>query len=131
MYRELLSYSTSSIAAFEAYSPFHPVQSIQNTYVPQFLVSKCVLSSLFGSWTPRDFNPQTNDGHQTNDGRPSCVCLVNCHEKLCTCLKRSLLGKVKSTSVIGFNYAELERCLSIPTSRILERHDYRIILDFF
>ena len=64
------------------------------------------------------------------DSPPSCVCLVDCPEKLCTCLKTSLPGKLKSASVNGFNQAELERCLSIPKSRILDRHDYRTILDF-
>ena len=39
--------------------------------------------------------------------------------------------KRKSTAVNGFNHVELERCLLTPTPRILERHDYGTILDFF
>ena len=32
--------------------------------------------------------------------------------------------------VTGFGPTELEKCLAMPTSRILERHDFRTIFDF-
>ena len=62
------------------------------------------------------------------DSPPSWICLVDCPDRLCACFQASFSGKLKSSSVCGFNYTELERCLSTPTSRMLERHDYRTIL---
>ena len=41
-----------------------------------------------------------------------------------------LLGKQQPVNVNTFNPAEFEQSLLIPTSQIIERHDYRTILDF-
>ena len=60
----------------------------------------------------------------------SCVSLVNCPDRLNSSLKTSLLGRYRVTSVNGFGQNELERCLALPTSKILERHNHRTILDF-
>ena len=50
--------------------------------------------------------------------------------KLGECLKSCRMGKHQPVNVNTFNPAEVEQSLSIPTSQILERHDYRTILDF-
>ena len=54
---------------------------------------------------------------------PSCVCIYDT-------LATSLPGGRRPTVAHAFGPLELEKSLALPTSRILERHDFRTILDF-
>ena len=60
---------------------------------------------------------------------PNCLSLINFNERLSTSLSTSLPGRKRPMIVTGFGPTELEKCLAMPTSRILERHDFRTILD--
>ena len=61
---------------------------------------------------------------------PNCLSLINFDERLGTSLSLSLPGRKRPMIVTGFEPTELEKCLAMPTSHILERHDFRTILDF-
>ena len=61
---------------------------------------------------------------------PSCVCIYDCDERLAATLSTSLPGGRRPTVAHAFGPLELEKNLALPTSRILERHDFRTILDF-
>ena len=61
---------------------------------------------------------------------PSCLSLINFDERLGASLIASLPGRQRPMAVSGFGPMELEKCLAMPTSRILEKHDFRTILDF-
>ena len=134
MYRELMSYSTSSITASETYSLSFQCSQFKthiflNFWSGNVFYQICLGAGPRGILIPKRLMGTISAFLGLFDSPPSCVCLVDCPEKLCTCLKTSLPGKLNSASVNGFNQAELERCLSIPTSRVLERHDYRTILE--
>ena len=60
----------------------------------------------------------------------SCLSLINFDGRLVSSLIASLPGKKRHMIVTGFGPTELEKCLAMPTYGILERHDFRTILDF-
>ena len=62
--------------------------------------------------------------------RPSCAPLVGAGEKLGLGLSSSLPGVEKPSIVPIFNPEEFERVLASPTAKIIERYNYRSILDF-
>ena len=133
MYREMLSYSASSITASETYSLLFQCSQFKTLIFLNFWSGNVFYQICLGTGPRGTLIPKRMMGTVAAflglfDSPPFCVCLVDCPEKLCTCLKTSLPRKLKSASVDEFNQAELEQCLSIPTSRILERHDYRTIL---
>ena len=61
---------------------------------------------------------------------PSCVALTDFSEKLSECLSNCLPGKQQSSVVSSYGPEEFEKSLALPTSQIIERHDFRTILDF-
>ena len=61
---------------------------------------------------------------------PSCLSLVNFDEQLGAKLFASFRGRKRLMVVSGFGPMDLEKCLAMPTSRILERHNFRTILAF-
>ena len=101
----------------------------------EFLVRQHLLSSMFGVWTTRDSFTQ-EDSHfnlllsEPFENPPNCLSLINFDERHSTSLSTSLPGRKRPMIVTGFGPTELEKCLAMPTSRILERHDFRTILDF-
>ena len=72
------------------------------------LISSCL--SLFES-PPNCFEP-----HQFDEGLGACLVI-------------SLPGKKRPKVVNGFGPMELEKCLAMPTSRLLGRFDFRSFLD--
>ena len=135
MYRELLSYCASSITVSETDSLSFQCSQFKthiflNFWSGNVFYQICLGAGPRGTLIPKRMMGTIAAFLGLFDSPPSCVCLVDCPEKLCTCLKTSLPGKLNSASVNVFNQAELARCLSFPTSRILEGHDYRTILDF-
>ena len=61
---------------------------------------------------------------------PNGLSLINFDTQLGACLVNSLPGTNRTIVVNGFGSMELEKCLAMPTLRILKRHDFRTILDF-
>ena len=61
---------------------------------------------------------------------PICVSLTGFEDKLNECLSTCLTGTATTSIVSSFGPPEFERYLAIPTAQIIERHDFRTILDF-
>ena len=61
---------------------------------------------------------------------PTCVSVIDFEEKLGSCLSSCLPGKLRPTVIRTFDSSEFEKCLSQPTTQIMERHDFRTIVDF-
>ena len=61
---------------------------------------------------------------------PACVSLINFDEKMSHCLSNCLPGDHQPSVVRTYGPEEFEKSLGLPTSQIIERHDYRTILDF-
>ena len=135
MYRELLSYGVTSITTSGSYSlSFQSNQFTTHVFV-NFWPGNVFYQICFGTGPRGTFIPKRIINFIASflslfESSISCVSLVNCPDRLNSSLKTSLPGKYRVTSVNGFGQNELERCLALPTSRILERHDYRTILDF-
>ena len=51
-------------------------------------------------------------------------------EKLNSCLSSELPGRQRPCIVNNFGPEKFERCLALPTAKIIERHDFRTIVDF-
>ena len=61
---------------------------------------------------------------------PVCVSLIGFEDKLNECLG-SCLSATKTPSVVNtFGVNNFERCLATPTAQLIERHEFRKILDF-
>ena len=90
----------------------------------------CLGSGPRGLLLPKRLLSLLSSYFSLSENPPSCLSLVSFDESLATCLTRSLSGKTCPMVVNWFGVTELEKCLSMPTSRILERHDFRTILDF-
>ena len=61
---------------------------------------------------------------------PPSVAVINVGDNLGDCLSTCVPGKQLPTNIRVFNHEEFEQCLSLPTSQVIERHDFRTILDF-
>ena len=135
MFRELMQHSVTSVSAVGTYSlSFQSnqfeTQVFANFWAGHVFYQVCLGSGPRGTLIPKKMMGVVSSFLSLFENHPSCVCLVDCPDRLTTCFKTSLPGSLRPTSVNGFGTNELERCLSLPTSRILERHDYRTILDF-
>ena len=64
------------------------------------------------------------------DDPPDCIALIGIGEKLDECLASTLPGLNRPSIVKLFRPTEFENSLAIPTAQIIERHDFRTILDF-
>ena len=51
-------------------------------------------------------------------------------EKLSSCLTSVLNCDPKPSIVNSFSPAEFDKCLATPTAKIIERHDFRTIIDY-
>ena len=61
---------------------------------------------------------------------PSCACLIKMGVSLKFCFTSALPGQQRPSQLNNFGIEEFERCLAVPTAKIIERHDYRTIIDF-
>ena len=61
---------------------------------------------------------------------PTCVSLIGFGAKLNECLTSTLPAAKPPSVVPSYGPAEFERSLATPTVQIIERHDFRTILDF-
>ena len=61
---------------------------------------------------------------------PNCISLIDMGENLSSCLVSVLNCNPKPSNVNSFSPAEFEKCLATPTAKIIERHDFRTIIDY-
>ena len=61
---------------------------------------------------------------------PNCVCIVGMGDKLNQCFTSAVPGTKRPNLAHSFGPSDFEKCLTAPTVNIIERHDFRSILDF-
>ena len=135
MFRELVGYCVTAISSSGFYS-----LALQQTPTASFLILSfwsgnvfhrvCLGSAPRGMLLPRKVLSLVSSFRCLFDDEPSCLALVNLDDKLGDCLATCLPGKQTPTVFRTFGPEELEKSLALPTSQIIERHDYRTILDF-
>ena len=135
MFRELLQHCVTSISGNETFSlSFQSDQFETHIFLTiwagNVFYQVCLGTGPRGTLVPKKMMGFIASFLSLFDKHPTCICLIDCPDRLNSCLESSLPGRLRSTSVNGFSPNMLERCLFLPTSRILERHDYRTILDF-
>ena len=90
----------------------------------------CLGSSPRGMLLPRKVLSLVSSFLSLFEIPPSCLTLIGVGEKLDDCLTSSLPGSKRPSIVNPFGPRELETSLALPTAQIIERHDFRTILDF-
>ena len=135
MFRELMGYCTTMMTSSGAYS-----LSLQNTTTSSFVIMSfwagnvfhrvCLGSAPRGTLLPRKILSLISSFLSLFETPPPCIALIGVGEKLDECLVSTLPGSRRPTIINNFNSPEFENFLARPTSQIIERHDYRTIIDF-
>ena len=94
------------------------------------MASKCLGSAPRGMLLPRKILGLISSFISLFETPPTCVSLNNFDEKMSHCLSSCLPGDHQPSIVRTYGPEEFEKSLGLPTSQIIERHDYRTILDF-
>ena len=135
MFRDLLNYCVTSISVSGSYSLSVQYTSTHNYVYVNFWSGSvyyqiCLGSGPRGLLIPKKILRVISSFITLFDSVPSCISLIDCSARLEACLLSSLPGQRLPSALCSFGPTEFERCLSVPTSKILERHDFRTILDF-
>ena len=135
MFRELVSYCVSMVTSSGYYS-----LAIQHTSTVSFVMLRfwagnvyhrvCLGGAPRGLLLPRKVIALVSSFLSLFETYPTCVALIDFEGKLSECLIASLPGSHCPTIVHTIGPKEFERSLATPTVQIIERHDYRTILDF-
>ena len=134
MFRELIDYCVTACASSGIYSL--SLEKTPNDLVIVSFWSGNVLHRISLGTGPRGLLiPKKIFGLVASfitlfESPPSCVCLVGMGDKLNQCLTSTLPGTKRSNLVHSFGPNDFEKCLPGPTVNIIERHDFRSILDF-
>ena len=135
MFRELLNYSVTAISTSDSYSLLllnspTSIELFVNFWSGSVYHQVCLGSGPRGLLIPKRILSVITAFVSLFEKPPSYVGLIGSPDRLETCLVNSLPGKLRPTAVSGFRPNDLEKSLSLPTSKILERHDFRSILDY-
>ena len=135
MFRELMNYCVNKITSTGSYS-----LSLQHSATMSFVILSfwsgnvfhrvCLGSSPRGMLLPRRILNLLASFLSLFETPPSCIALIGVDEKLVDCFQNSLPGTKKPFSVKTYEPVEFESSLALPTAQIIERHDFRSILDF-
>ena len=90
----------------------------------------CFGSGPRGLLVPKRILTVTSSFLSLFEKAPSCICVIDCPGRLDNSLTSALPGNLRPYTINSFEPKELQRCLFLPTSRILERHAFRSILDY-
>ena len=90
----------------------------------------CLGSSPRGLLLPRRILKLLASFLSLFDVPPSCIALFGVGDKLDDCLSSTLPGAKRPCIVNTFGTTDIETSLALPTAQIIERHDFRTILDF-
>ena len=135
MFRELMDFCVRTISTSEHYS-----LAIQNTPTASYVIlcfwadtvlhRVCIGGAPRGKFLPRKIITIVASFLTLFEVMPSCVCLIGFGDKLVDCFTTCLPGLKPPSAINSFGPNEFERTLTGPTTQVIERHDYRSILDY-
>ena len=135
LFRELMAYCVTMVNSSGFYS-----LALQHTPTASFIILNfwsgnvfhrvCLGSTPRGMLLPHRILNFISSFLCLFETFPTCVAVINVGDKLGDCLSTCLPGKQQPANIRTFNPEEFERSLSVPTAQIIERHDFRTILDF-
>ena len=135
MFRELMNYCVTMTTSSGAYS-----LAVQHSPTHSFVILSfwsgnvfhrvCLGSSPRGLLLPRRILNLLASFLSLFDVPRSCIALIGVGDKLDDCLSNTLPGSKRPCIVNTYGTTELEVSLTLPTVQIIERHDFRTILDF-
>ena len=131
----MLNYCVTSISVSGSYSLSVQHTSTHNYVYVNFWSGSVYYQICLGSGTrglliPKKILIVISSFVTLFESVPSCITLIDCSARLEACLLSSLPGQKLPSAPCSFGTTVFERCLALPTSNILERHDFRTILDF-
>ena len=135
MFRELISYCITHITSSGHYSlvlQHTPIQSFLFLSVWSWKIFQqvCVGTGPRGVLIPKKILALISSLLCLFESPPNCISLFDIGEKLSSCLVSVLNCNLKPSIVSSFSPAEFEKCLATPTAKIIERHDFRTIIDY-
>ena len=135
MFREQINYCVTTTATSGNYSLMFQHNSADSVLILCFRSGNvfhqiCLATAPRGMLLPREILALTSFFLSLFEVPPPCAAIVGAGEKLSAGLPSVLQGEMKTSIVYTFGPGELEQVLASPTAKIIERHDYRCILDF-
>ena len=135
MFRELMGYCVTT-SDYSGYYSFAMQHTTTATFIILIFLSGNVLHRVcLSSAPPRNAVTTKILGLVSSflnlfDVFPTCISPHDVGEKLGESLSSCLPGKPQPTVVRTFGTDEFEKSLVVSTTQIIERHDYRAILNF-
>ena len=135
MFRELIDYCVTACASSGIYSLSLEKTPTNDLVIVSFwsgnvLHRICLGTGPRGLLIPKKILGLVASFITLFESPPSCVCLVGMGDKFNQCLTSTLPGTKRPNLVHSFGPNDFEKCLAGPTVNIIERHDFRSILDF-
>ena len=135
MFRELVNYCVTHIGSSQGYSlSLHRTPTRTLLFISfwsgNVYQRVCIGAGPRGVLIPRRLLDLLCSFITHFETPPTCVALIDMCERLNVCLTATLPGNLRPNAVSSFGPTEFERCLSLPTAKIIERHDFRTIIDF-
>ena len=135
MFRELISYGITHITSSGNYSlvlQHTPIQSFRflSFWSGNIFQQVCVGTGPRGVLIPKKSLALMSSLLCLFESPPNCISQVDMREKRSSCLVSVLNCNPKPSIVSSFSPAEFEKCLVTPTANLIERHDFRTIIDY-
>ena len=134
MFRELIDYCVTACASSGIYSLSLEKTPTNDLVIVSFwsgnvLHRICLGTGPRGLLIPKKILGLVASFITLFENPPSCVCLVGMGDKLNQCLTSTLPGTKRPNLVHSFGQM-ISRNVLLATVNIIERHDFRSILDF-
>ena len=135
MFRELVNYCVTNATSNGTYSPslIH-IATETGLYLGfwsgNVLHQVCIRTGPRGFQILRKISTLIASLISLFETPPSCACLMGMGKRFNFCLTSAPHGQQRRNLLNNFGIEEFERCLALPTAKIIERHDYRTIIDF-
>ena len=135
MFRELIHYCVTNSSSSGSYSLSLCYTDTEtylfvNFWSGNVVHQVCIGTGPRGLLIPRKILSLIASFVSLFESPPPCLSLNGMGEKLNSCLSSELPGRQRPFIVNNFGPEEIERCLALPTAKIIERHDFRTIVDF-
>ena len=135
MFRELIIYCVTNVTANGVYSLSLVHLVTESSLYLGFWSGNvfhqvCIETGPRGFLVPRKILTLITSLISLFETPPPCACLTGMGERLNFCLRSALPGQQRPNLFNNFGVEEFERSLALPTAKIIERHDYKTIIDF-